>query len=119
MTDLQRTWGSAVELCANSGIQFLDFTFTGNDVRGFSADFAEEVSSTGIQRLYKYPEDENPVIAYQFSVRDIIQRWENQWVPLPCYANSGENMNEGPFNWTRAHLTTSKKKGVSKISLFR
>ena len=111
MTDLQRTWGSAVELCANSGIQFLDFTFTGNDVRGFSADFAEEVSSAGIQRLYKYTEDQNPEIAYQFSVRDVMQRWENQWVPIPCYANSGENMNEGPFNWTRAHLTTSKKEG--------
>ena len=116
MTDWQRTWGSTVELCANSGIQFLDFAFTENDIKGFSSEFCEEVSSTGTQKLKKPLDDQNSDIYYDYSARDIVKLWNNQWFPIPCFSKDGPNRDQGPFNWTRGRLTTSEKDGKTEYS---
>ena len=67
--DWENIWGDTVEIIANSGIQFLDFDFKLQDVKGFTCELAEVISEEGIQSLVKPSAEQSEDIFYEFTAR--------------------------------------------------
>ena len=108
MPDWQQTWGDTVDVFANTGIQFLDFEFSEQDLQGFSSEFFEELSAGQIPLLKK--RNDQPVDislpSYEFAARQLIPLFSDEWIPLPFFTRTGGNVTSGgPFNWIRARLS--------------
>ena len=107
--DWEKIWGDTVEIIANSGIQFLDFDFKLQDVKGFTCELAEVISEEGIQSLIKPSEEKSEDILYEFTARELIQLYENKWMPVPFFSRGGPFSGLGPFNWTRIRFIKASK----------
>ena len=115
MPDWQQIWGDAVDLFANTGIQFLDFHIDVNQTRDFSSNFKETIGPGDTKNLIKINDVDIPQgqIFYEYSSRDVIKIYENEWVPLPYFSSDGPNQNAGPFNWVRARLKVNKADAIT------
>ncbi len=107
--DWEKIWGDTVEIIANSGIQFLDFDFKLQDVKGFTCELAEVISEEGIQSLVKPSAEKSEDILYEFTARELIQLYENKWMPVPFFSRGGPFSGLGPFNWTRIRFIKASK----------
>ena len=107
MPDWQQTWGDTVDVFANTGIQFLDFEFSEQDLQGFSSEFFEELSAGQIPLLKK--RNDHPVDislpSYEFAARQLIPLFSDEWIPLPFSRELWNVTSGGPFNWIRARLS--------------
>ena len=110
MPDWQQTWGDTVDVFANTGIQFLDFEFSEQQLKGFNSEFLEELSDELIPVLRKRGDEriDASLPSYEFAARQLIPLFSEEWIPLPFFAKAGENVaSGGPFNWVRARLSKS------------
>ena len=75
--DYNKDWGSIVEIAANSGIQFLDFHFDSNSLRGFESDFVEDQNENGKVVLSKIDADSHSEheVQYSISSQDILSSY--------------------------------------------
>jgi hypothetical protein len=117
--DYDKDWGSVVEIAANSGIQFLDFNFDANSLRGFESDFFENQNEQGIVVLSKidvgsHSEHE---VQYSISVQDILASYLGHWVPIPYFSSDQARQDGGPFNWARARLDYTSEANKDSLQL--
>ena len=127
----KRVWGPSVDICANTGIQFLDFQFEGAKLARFRSEFVERVVDrnvnqeqelkTGHYELQKYDasaalddagdfeDDEFEDCIYDISRDHLFKVYLDEWLPVPIFSKDQINQNGGPFNWARIRLTKDKK----------
>jgi hypothetical protein len=105
MSDWKNMWGDTVDIIANTGIQFMDFSFTQKDVKGFSSNLVELLSGD-IQSLAKpdFDDEDQNDIFYTFSANEIIRLYQDKWFPIPFFSYGGAQKGVGPFNWTRVRF---------------
>ena len=117
--DYNKDWGSIVEIAANSGIQFLDFHFDSNSLRGFESDFVEDQNENGKVVLSKIDADSHSEheVQYSISSQDILSSYLERWVPIPYFSNDQARQNGGPFNWARARLVRNPKANDKSLLL--
>ena len=121
--DYNKDWGSVVEIAANSGIQFLDFHFDSNSLRGFESEFFEGQNEEGKVVLGKIDVDSDAEyeVRYSISSKDILATYLERWVPIPYFSSDQARQNGGPFNWARARLvgnpTATDKSHLLQVAL--
>ena len=119
MPDWQQTWGDTVDVFANTGIQFLDFEFSEQQLRGFNSKFIEPTSNQGIPILQKFVDGsfDNDVPFYEFGAKQVISLFTEIWVPMPFFTKVGSDVAAGgPFNWVRSRLSDSQD-GIYRLQL--
>ena len=116
-----------LKLFANSGIQFIDYTFTPNMlstpfIRASVQGPLREVEQDSAGH-YFYRASDNEAIEWvrpEYSIRltQSLQFFQHHWLPIPYTSTADGCLNLRPSNWVRAFFTPSPKRhGEWKMTL--
>ncbi len=117
--DYNKDWGPVVEIAANSGIQFLDFHFDSNSLKGFESGFYEAQNENGNVVLNKSDIESHSGgdVQYSISSQDVLTTYIERWVPIPYFSSDQARSDGGPYNWARARLVKNPDEDAGSLLL--
>ena len=109
-------WNNKVTLIANSGIQFLDFSFDFEKAAKFRRKFSEQPIGNDLVTLEAQGQEdqtEDNIINYEITSDKACEVFWDRWIPAPLFLEQSISGSLGPITWAR--LRVSRQQGSDKI----